>query len=281
MMIIGFSAGGGRRLQNPDTTGRCTVLAALLVLLLAGGFTGSACAKKVDPDLPSPAELAIAEYRQGAILLESGRYEEAIVSFYKALDLDEGNALCRYGLALSYFRVGRLEEAMVEADRALELKPDYVECHNIRGMIYNEQGQHLMAMESFRMLLESPSYGKPWIAYYNLGFTAANAGNHDEGLFYYTKALELKNDYIQARQQRGLMLERLGREAEAIVEYELVLDAIPESAEVHFSVGRLYFRAGRAVDARLNFEWIMRYAPGTEYSAQSARYINRMEQAGH
>lgn len=279
-MSIGFRMDGGRRL-GADTAGRGPVLATLLVLLLAAGLFGGACAKKVDHNQPAPAELALIEYQQGAIHLESGRSEEAIAFFRKALNLDEGNALFHYSLALAYFRLERLEEAMAATDRALELKPDYTDCHNVRGMVYNEQGQYLKAMESFRKLLESPSYGKPWVAQYNLGFAAGSAGNHEEALFYYTRSLEAKNDFVQARQQRGLMLERLGREAEAIREYERVLVEIPGSSEVHFSLGRLYFRAGQAVNARLKFEWVMRYAPGTDFSAQSARYLNRMEQAGH
>jgi Tfp pilus assembly protein PilF len=255
---------------------------ALLFLLPAGGLSGSGCGKKkVDPNQPSAAERAITEYQAGALMLESGRYEEAVASFNKALALDEGNILCHYSLALACLRLGRLDEAMAEADRALELKPSYTEVHNIKGMIYNEQGQYLKAMESFRQLLDTPSYGKPWIAYYNIGFAAASAGNQDEALFYYTQALELKEDYVQARHQRGLMLERLGREAEAMAEYETVLAAMPDSPEVHFSLARLYFRAGRAMEARLNFEWVMRYAPGTDYSSQSARYLNMMEQSGH
>ena len=142
-------------------------------------------------------------------------------------------------------------------------------------------GTDIVEIGRIRKLVESPSYGKPWIAYYNLGFSAASAGNMEEALYYYSRSLELKPDYVQARHQRGLMLERLGREAEAIHEYEEVLEALPESAEVNFSLGRLYFRAGKSVEARLRFEWVMRYAPGTEYSAQSARYLNMMEQAGH
>lgn len=280
-MSSGISSCGGR-CRRTLSTRPGSALIAVLLLLLACGLTGSGCGKKkVDPSLPSPAEQAITEYQQGALLLEGGRYVEAIASFSKALKIDEGNILCHYSLALVYLRVGRLDEAMAEADRALELKPNYTEVHNIKGMIYNEQGQYLKAMESFRQLLDTPSYGKPWIANYNLGFAAASAGNQEEALFYYTQALELKDDYIQARHQRGLMLERLGREPEAIHEYETVLASMPDSPEIHFSLARLYFRAGRAVDARLNFEWVMRYSPGTDYSSQSARYLNMMVESGH
>lgn len=278
-MSIGFSTGSGRCGCNANRPR--PVLAALLLLLLAAGFTGSACGKKNIEEEPSGAEQAINEYQKGAMLLGQGNYQEAITSFRKALELDERNVLVHYSLSLAYFRVGRYPEAMAEADRALELNPEYTECYNIRGMIYNEQGEYLKAMESFRRLLEAPGYGKPWVASYNLGFSAANAGNMEEALYYYTHALEKKDDYIQARHQRGLMLERLGRETEAIVEYERVLDEMPENAEIHFSLGRLYFRAGNGVKARLNFEWVMRYAPGTEYSAQTARYLNMLEQAGH
>ncbi len=262
-------------------SGEVKVRFAVLVVLLCGVVAAGGCSAKNEPEPPSAAEQAINEYQQGALLLESGRFDEAVASFRKALVMDDDNVLCRYGLALALFRLERFEEAMAEADRTLELKPDYVDVHNIRGMIYNEQGEYLKAMESFRMLLEAPAYGKPWVAHYNLGFAAASAGNNEEALFYYSRALEQKSDYIQARQQRALMLERLKREREAIHDYELVLDALPESAEVHFSLGRLYFRTGKAVEARLNFEWVMRYAPGSEYSAQSARYLNKLEMAGH
>jgi len=253
----------------------------LLLLLLATTLAGGACAKKADPNQPSEAELAITEYQQGMMLLNNERYEEAIATFRRALALDDNNVLSHYSLALALSRVGRFDEAIAETERVLELKPDYTEVHNIRGMIHNERGEYLKAMESYRLLLESPTYSKPWIAHYNLGFAAANAGNQEEALFYYTKALEMKDDYVQARYQRGLMLQRLGREAEAIREFELVLDVLPESAEVQFSLGKLYFRAGRTVDAKLKFEWVMRYAPGTGYSAEAARYLNIMDTAGH
>jgi tetratricopeptide (TPR) repeat protein len=280
-MSIDFSADGGRDGRSAVWPGPGAALAAVLVLLLIAGFAGSACGKKkADPYEPSAVENAITEYQQGAMLLEQGSVEEAILSFRRALEYDEDNVLCHYSLALAYFRVGRYGEAMSEADKALSLNPEYIECYNIKGMIYNEQGQYLKAMESFRRLLEAPSYGKPWIAHYNLGFAAANAGNMEEALFYYSRALEEKDDYVQARYQRGLMLERLGREEEALQEYLKVRDALPENADIHFSIGRLYFRAGNAVEARMAFEWVMRYAPGTEYSTQSATYLNMMEQAG-
>jgi len=256
-------------------------LSTLMLLMLVVALAGGACAKKVDPNQPSQSELSITEYQQGMMLLNNERNEEAMAAFNRALELDDNNLLAHYSLALVYSRVGRYDEAMTETDRVLQLKPDYTEVHNIRGMIHNERGEYLKAMASYRLLLDSPTYSKPWMAYYNLGFAAASAGNQEEALFYYTKALEMKDDYVQARYQRGLMLQRLGREAEAIREYESVVDVLPDSAEVHFSLGKLYFRAGRAVDARIKFEWVMRYAPGTEYSTEAARYLNLMDTAGH
>lgn len=257
-------------------------LALFLFLLLTALPAVTGCGgKKADENNPSKVELAITEYQQGTMLLNNGRFEEALGALKRAVALDGNKAIYHGSVALALFRLQRYDEAMASVDRALELNPEYIEAYNIRGMIYNEQGEYLQAMSSFRHLIESPSYGKPWVAYYNLGFAAASAGNEEEALFYYSRALEQKNDYVQARHQRGLMLERLGREAEAIREYEMVIDAVPESAEVHFSLGRLYFRAGRTTDARVEFEWVMRYAPGTDYSTRAARYLNMMEQAGH
>ena len=158
----------------------------------------------------NPADLEVRN-RLGNALAGRGRFDEAIAQFHKVLELRSDQAEAYNNLGVAFARQQRFGEAMGAVDKALELNPEYIEAYNIRGMIYNEQGQYLKAMESFRRLLESPSYGKPWVAYYNLGFAAASAGNQEEALFYYSRALEQKDDYVQARYQRGLMLERLDR----------------------------------------------------------------------
>ena len=62
--------------------------------------------------------------KKGRILVGSGRYEEAVQAYDKALALNPGDsdALNRKGLALHY--LNRYKEALQAYDKSLELNPD-------------------------------------------------------------------------------------------------------------------------------------------------------------
>lgn len=122
--------------------------------------------------------------QQGWLLFRTKRYEEAVASFDKALELKPDNYLawCLRGIALAM--LDRHSEAIASSDKALALKPDYHEAWFFRGISLGILGCYSEAVASF------------------------------------DNALELKQDYHAAWFTRGLVLDNLGRYYEAVASYE-------------------------------------------------------------
>ena len=60
----------------------------------------------------------------GNALYDLGRYEEAIVSYDKALEIKPDLHEAWYNRGIALGNLGRLEEAIASYDKALEFKPD-------------------------------------------------------------------------------------------------------------------------------------------------------------
>lgn len=66
----------------------------------------------------------------------------------------ERRARVRMELASGYYARGQLETALDEVKLALAAKPDLPEAYNLRGLIYQSQGDDRLAEENFRRALQ-------------------------------------------------------------------------------------------------------------------------------
>ena len=75
------------------------------------------------------------EYGQeGATLLALGRYEEAIVYFDKALEIDPNDTMALYNKGTALLALGRSEEAIVCFDKAIQINPLDADSWHKKGM---------------------------------------------------------------------------------------------------------------------------------------------------
>jgi tetratricopeptide (TPR) repeat protein len=128
---------------------------------------------------------ACAEYENnlGTALLAQGRCDEAIATLRSATGHDSGHAAAWNNLGNALLSVENYRENFSEADaaykHAINLKPDFAE------------------------------------AYYHYGTCLQQQGNYEEAYRRYNDAVELRQDYIEALAGQVMLLERLGRFAEA------------------------------------------------------------------
>jgi tetratricopeptide (TPR) repeat protein len=99
-----------------------------------------------------------------------GRFDEALSSARRAVDLDPLNADSWESLAETEFFMGQLDEAVANFKKALELNPDVVAAHMVLSEIYVIQGRPHDALPEIELvrsdLLRAPLHA---IAYYALG----------------------------------------------------------------------------------------------------------------
>jgi predicted O-linked N-acetylglucosamine transferase (SPINDLY family) len=113
----------------------------------------------------------------GAALLGQGKFQQAVNSYNKAIQLkpDYAAAYSNRGLALD--QLGQLEEAMQSYDKAIQLKPDFPGAHSNRGVTLKDLGLLEEAMQSYDKAIQlKPDYGE---AYSNLLMSLNYIPNHN------------------------------------------------------------------------------------------------------
>jgi len=86
----------------------------------------------------------------GAVLLERGQWDEAMVQLRKAIELAPYLYLAHYDMGVAYYEVGRYSEAEACFKRALAILPEDAESDLYLGMTYLHTGRLPLAMEYVR-----------------------------------------------------------------------------------------------------------------------------------
>ncbi len=131
----------------------------------------------------------------GAVLLQAGEVDEAIVHFRKALAIKADHVEAQANLGNALLQKGKLDEAIAQYDKALEIKSDYPEVH------------------------------------YNLGNALLQKGQVDEAIAHYEKALAIKPDYADVHNNLGIVLLQKGQVDEAIAHYQRALEINPQDVQ--------------------------------------------------
>ena len=161
-------------------------------------------------------------FQQGYCLGKLQRYEEAIASFDKAIELkaDDHYAWILRGIAL--YKLGQFQEAVASYEKAIELKADDHTAWNLRGIALNDLGQFQEAVASYEKAIELKA--DDHYAWYFRGIALDDLGQFQEAVASYDKAIELKADYYTAWNNRGNTLRKLGQFQEAVASYEKVIE---------------------------------------------------------
>ena len=144
----------------------------------------------------------------GALQQQLGDHETALTMIARAISLSAAKAVQynNYGTALQ--SLGRFDEALASFRRALAIRPKYPQ------------------------------------ALANEGMALASLCRHDEAMASFCKALELDIAHADTRIKLATMLEKLGRNREAVQVYEEGIRIAP-CLEFHVNLGSLLIDSGR------------------------------------
>jgi tetratricopeptide (TPR) repeat protein len=198
-------------------------------------------------------------YNRGVALVELGRCQEAIDSLQHTLEFkpDYYEAWYNRGVALSNLNL--FQEAIDSYNRALEIKPDYHEAWNNRGIVLVELGRYQEAINSLERTLElKPDYYEAWN---NRGIALVELGRYQEAIDSYNIALKIKSDQHEAWHNRGIALVELARYEEAVDSYEGALEFKPDKHEAWYNRGIALVKLGRYEEAIDSYERAIKLKP--------------------
>ncbi|MCG9893501.1 MAG: tetratricopeptide repeat protein [Thermosynechococcaceae cyanobacterium MS004] len=192
------------------------------------------------------------------------RFEEAIASYDKALQIKPDDPQSWHARSDALYSLGRYEEAIVSCDKALQIQSDSDYCWdsffwNNRGVALDKLGCHEEAIASYdKALRHKPDFYDAW---YNRGSALNDLGRYKEAITSFDKALQLKSDDPQSWNGQGIALCYLGRYEEAITSFDKVLQLKSDDPQAWFNQGFALGNLGRTVEALARYEKALHYKP--------------------
>ncbi len=129
----------------------------------------------------------------GMVYNDTGRYEEAITAFGRALSLDPNYVEALQGQARAYEMLRRPEQAEQTYRQALRLRPGYWGGYRDIGQLYYRQGRYAEAAAMFQRVIDlAPENPKGYIS---LGGMDYQQGRWEEARALFEKSLTVRPTY--------------------------------------------------------------------------------------
>ena len=133
----------------------------------------------------------------GNIYAELGQKEEAIASYYKALELKPDYIDAYNNLGATLIKTGKYAEAIAVCNRAVDLDPNYVAAYVNLGKAYTRLGEYKKSIDSYRSALKLNANDAD--VYYNMGNVLARVGMYEIAISSCSRAVELDNNHLLSR----------------------------------------------------------------------------------
>jgi Tfp pilus assembly protein PilF len=235
-----------------------------------GASSGSSSGKKKKNDPAVDPLYALTLMRQGSVLMQQGRVEQALVQFRDASLIAPGNATIFNMIGLCEMRLGNFDAALGAFDQALRLIPGFTDARNNRGATYLAMGQYHLAEVDFMAVLSDSTYPHRKQVFYNIGLSylqRSQLGTAEES---FRKAIILPSPVFEAYIRLAEIAQRHGNLDSA---EDLLVEArlnFPDRIEAFFEMGKLLLLQGRDDEARPYLQKVIEDAPYSE-SADTAR----------
>ncbi len=187
---------------------------------------------------------ALEHLTEGRTLLSTGRLNEAIAELSLAATLDPTLSEAHSLLGVAFERKGMSERARESYERAVKTEPEDAQTLNNLGYSFYLNGNYRAAVDRLKRASRLAPTDERILN--NLALAQCRLGKYKDALKSFTRA---GGDYM-GRINTATMLERAGRDAEAIEQYEAARRIQPNASIVLRRLAGLYERQGRTNEAQ-------------------------------
>jgi protein O-GlcNAc transferase len=172
---------------------------------------------------------------------------------------EEKEPLPNYNLGVVLFNDRQYDEAIVNFQKALELNPNLIHAYNYLGNAFQEKKQFDESIKYYQKAIKvNPA--DP-IAYINLGILFQNTKQHEKAIKYFKAALQLNPNLYQAYDYMGLSLTMESNMEKAIGSYKSSLLINPNSEMTLVNLGNLFADQGNLNEAEKYYKRALQINP--------------------
>ena len=174
---------------------------------------------------PQGDVLASAYGMRGLVFQESGKDDEALADYKKAMQLDVNHPLPYTNAGHLYLKKGDLKEAATVLLKAIGLYPNNFEAYNTLGVVYLRLKKYKKAMG------------------------------------YLNEATEINSDYPKPYFNRGLIYMKKGEYKDATNAFADAIDRGMDGADIRYHLAQTYYYLGKIKSEILNLREVTKFNP--------------------
>lgn len=213
---------------------------------------GAAAAAIARGVLAEDATNSFARLVLGRALLATGRHREAIEALRAYLAAVPASADAHHWIALAHLRLDDRARALAEEEAALAIDPRHGSAIALRAGLLFSSGRRTEAVQALRDAVAADPANHALRV--SLADLLADAGLAADAEPEYRRVIEARPNDIGALVGLGLLLARTERFEPAIATLTRVLEIDPGQDEARFEKAVVYERLGRVADARAGYE---------------------------
>jgi len=199
----------------------------------------------------------------GEAYLVEKKYTAALKEFLKAEKIYSEDPFLQNDIGLAYMAKGNTKLAIIHFKKAISIDFSYAPALNNLGTAYMAMGSWDDAISCFKNVLEDMLYSTPHYSLSNLGWAHYNKNHYRIAKKYYTKALEIEPDFIQALHGLGLTYIATGQFLQAVKKLEKAVQILPNFAKLHFDLANAYVLEHDYEKARKAYNTVVKLAPNS------------------
>jgi tetratricopeptide (TPR) repeat protein len=201
-----------------------------------------------DPGLAAKTAELRKAFDEGVALSRTGKYDESIEAFNRALAVNDKCQDCLYNIGYAYAQKKELDKAEENYKKAILVKPDYAEAYNGLANIYNSQRKFDEAAAASAKANELTS-AQP----------GGLAGGNADSLY-----------------NQGVILWNSGKIPEAKKQFEAAIAANANHAESHYQLAMALVNEGKLADAAKEFNEYLKLSPDGPNSATAKALVAQL-----
>jgi len=184
-----------------------------------------------------PTEATLFNIR-GACFAELKFFDDAIVNYKKALNINPDYAKAHFNLAGTFQDLEKFDDAVKSYKCALQIEPNYAEAHNNLGNALKDLNQIEDAIKCYKRAVEIiPDYIE---AYYSLGIAYQALGKLDNAVENFKVVLTLRPNFAEMHNNLGVVLQQLAQYECAVNHFEKALKIKPDFTEALKNLGNVF-----------------------------------------
>ena len=203
--------------------------------------------QNVHPQTPAAPAEEEGERNKGDDLRISGKYEEAIIHYDKAIEINPHYAAAWEFKIECLRNLGRLQEALQCSNKAIEINPNPWEFLCYKGQCLHDLSQLDEAIECYDKALQIDS--KNFLVLHIKGISLSSLGRFEEAIRCYDKAIEQCPIVSSFWDSKGIAFHNWGRFKEAIKCFEKALQQNGRDEKAYFGKAVALHNMGKFKEA--------------------------------